>query len=259
MPPNPLVVQGSAAGETDCIEISPASTSLFRSVEHASPGPCVESAVERPAQQLTGSDGACGHEERLEGMAFDAAVAEERERRRLAKGLHDRVSQALALARLELTSVRGDLLGESRRRFDGAMAQLEQAAQDTSEILFELSPPILYDFGLEAALAWLAEDLEKRYGIRVAISGDGQHAPLDDAAKAVVFRTVRALLREARRERHVEVELTLRLVEEQLCIDIAKPRGLSESAAGRNTLASARVPLFRGTDSTSDQHGTGDP
>ena len=134
------------------------------------------------------------YQEELRRMSFEAAVTEERERRRIATELHDRMGQALALAQIKLTSVRGELAGESRSAVDGAVQLLEQAIVDTRTLIFDLSPPILYDLGLQEALTWLAEDLEKRHGIKVEVSDDGASKPLDDAAKGVVFRAVRELL-----------------------------------------------------------------
>jgi PAS domain S-box-containing protein len=134
------------------------------------------------------------YQEELHRMSFEAAVTEERERRRIATELHDRMGQALALAEIKLTSVRGELTGEARSAVDGAVELLEQAIGDARTLIFDLSPPILYDLGLGEALAWLAEDLEKRHGIKVEVTDDGASKPLDDAAKGVVFRAVRELL-----------------------------------------------------------------
>jgi PAS domain S-box-containing protein len=134
------------------------------------------------------------YQERLQRMAFDAALTEERERRRIAIELHDRIGQALALAQIKLTSVRGELQGETRAAVDGAVALLEQAITDKRTLIFELSPPVLYDLGLKDALAWLAEDVEKRFGIAVQVVDDGMEKPLDEASRALVFRAVRELL-----------------------------------------------------------------
>lgn len=74
------------------------------------------------------------------------------------------------------------------------MALLEQAIADMRALIFDLSPPILYDLGLGEALAWLAEDSAKRYGITLDVSDDGSEKPMDDVTRAVVFRAVRELV-----------------------------------------------------------------
>jgi two-component system CheB/CheR fusion protein len=216
------------------------------------------------------------YQERLQHMSFDAVVTEERERRRIAIDLHDRLGQALALAQIKLTSVRGELSGEIRSSVDGAVELLEQSITDARGLIFELSPPVLYDLGLKAALGWLAEDLEKRHGIRVEVCDDGTDKPLDDAAKAVVFRAVRELLMNVlKHAQSSDAKVSLRLVDGQFHIDV-EDRGVGfevgakadapgrqgfgllsvreqiarlggnmvvDSSPGRGTLMGVRVPL----------------
>jgi len=157
-------------------------------------GPVVVAFVTDITERRNAEKKIQAYQEELRQMSFDAAVAEERERRRIATDLHDRMGQALALAQIKLTSVRGELSGEVRAAVDGAVELLEQAHIDARTLIFDLSPPILYDLGLGEALAWLAEDLEKRHGIKVEVTDDKASKPLDDASKGVVFRAVRELL-----------------------------------------------------------------
>jgi PAS domain S-box-containing protein len=161
------------------------------------------------------------YQERLQRMSFEAVVTEEQERRRIAIDLHDRLGQALALAQIKLAEVRREISGEPRSRLDSATELLEQAITDMGSVIFDLSPPVLYDLGLHAALGWLAEDLERRHGIKVQVSDDGQDKPLDDAAKGVVFRAVRELLMNVLKHAGcTDAKVTLRLAEAQLHIDV---------------------------------------
>jgi len=134
------------------------------------------------------------YREELRRMAFDAAVTEERERRRIAAALHDQTAQSLALAQIKLGSVRAGLTGEPRAAVDASVELVAQAIAETRTLIFDLSPPILYDLGLPQALAWLAEDLQKRHGLTIAVTADQSVPPLEDIAKGVVFRAVRELL-----------------------------------------------------------------
>jgi two-component system, chemotaxis family, CheB/CheR fusion protein len=148
---------------------------------------------ERAAKELH------AYQEDLQRMSFEAAIAEERERRRLAIELHDRLGQPLALAQIKLTSVRGELSGDARAAVDAAVALLEQAIAEERALIFDLSPPILYDLGLAEALAWLAEDFEARYGITLEVVDDGSEKPMNDSTRAIVFRTVRELVMNVRK------------------------------------------------------------
>ena len=160
------------------------------------------------------------YQERLRRMAFDASLTEERERRRIAIALHDRIGHALALAQIKLTSARGDLAGASRTAVDGGVELLEQAIADQRTLIFELSPPVLYDFGLKEALAWLAEDVEKRHGMQIEVVDDGADKPLDDASKAVVFRAVRELVMNVLKHAKAPARASLRRAEDHLEIDV---------------------------------------
>lgn len=127
-------------------------------------------------------------------MAFDAAVAAERERRRIATDLHDRIGQTPSLAQIKLTAVRDVVTGDPRAIVDEGIALIAQTIADTRTLVFDLSPPVLYDLGLHAALSWLAEDVEMRHGMHVELLDDSSDKPLDDMAAALVFRAVRELL-----------------------------------------------------------------
>lgn len=134
------------------------------------------------------------YQHKLQGMAFDRAKTEEGERRRIAVELHDRIGQSLALAEIKLTSVRDGITGKARAAVEDAIGLLERSIVETRSLTFELSPPVLYDLGLAEALSWLAEDIEKRQGLRIELADDGAEKSLDQTTRALVFRAVREIL-----------------------------------------------------------------
>ena len=132
------------------------------------------------------------YRENLRQMAFDAAVAEERQRRRLALDLHDNVGQTLALAQLRLKTVPAPPVGATD--LSEGIKLIAKALNDTRELTFELSPPVLYDLGLPAAVAWLGEQLESQHQLHVEVDADAPFAKLDDEVAGLLFRAVRELL-----------------------------------------------------------------
>ena len=64
----------------------------------------------------------------------------------------------------------------------------------TRSLVFELSPPILYELGFEPAMEWLAEHMEQQYGLVVSVEDDDLPKPLDNEARVLLFRAVRELL-----------------------------------------------------------------
>ena len=71
---------------------------------------------------------------------------------------------------------------------------VEQTIQYTRSLTFELSPPILYDLGFEAAVEWLAEMMQEQHGLRIEVQSDKGPKPLDDEIRVLLFQAVRELL-----------------------------------------------------------------
>ena len=132
-------------------------------------------------------------ERALQAAVAAATLAEERERRKLAADLHDDAGQLLSLASLKLHA-----LGEARELERGArMAELEdllvEIRRRISSLSFQLSPPLLHDVGLIAAVQWLAEDLETSHGLSVKIIEEHE-LKLDENARVTFYRAIRELL-----------------------------------------------------------------
>jgi len=135
------------------------------------------------------------YQRRLRVLGAKLILAEEGERRRIASGLHDHAVQALGLAKLRLQHFREDVkTAPQRGTIDEIQKSVEQALHETRTLLFELSPAILYELGLEAAVRWLAERVQKEHGLEVRCRADGVSAGLDGDVRVVVFRAVRELL-----------------------------------------------------------------
>lgn len=136
-----------------------------------------------------------GDRDRLRALAAELAIAEERERRRIASGLHDQVGQMLGIAKIKLgealaagpvEKVAGPL-AESRRLVDRAIREIRSLS-------FELSSPVLQELGLEAALASLAESMESRHGIPCVFEAERPSPEISEERAVLVVSAVRELL-----------------------------------------------------------------
>ena len=135
------------------------------------------------------------YQKQLQSLASELSLTEERERRQVATVLHDRIGQTLAVSKIKLAAVREELSGSDHSGPVGEILELiEQTIQDTRSLTLELSPPILYELGLEAALQWLAEEFQRRHGIPCELEDDAVDKPLDDDIRVVLFQSVRELL-----------------------------------------------------------------
>ena len=135
------------------------------------------------------------YQEKLRSIASELILTEERERRRIAVELHDRIGQPLAVSRIKLGVLKGQCpKAESVKIIDEVNAFINEAMGDTRSLIFEISPPILYDLGLEPALEWLVENLQKQHGIAAEFRDDRQEKPLEHDLKILLFQSVRELL-----------------------------------------------------------------
>lgn len=136
------------------------------------------------------------YQRRLKALAAQLTIAEERERRRIAGDLHDRVSQSLALARMQLAAARKATSGAKRTAIlDDVSESLREAVQETRQLVSDLSSPAMNEIGLAAAIAeWLEEQVERRHGLKMEFTDECGKVPLDDVARAILFRNVRELV-----------------------------------------------------------------
>jgi PAS domain S-box-containing protein len=135
------------------------------------------------------------YQEQLRSVASELSLTEERERRRLATDLHDHVGQILALAQIQLGAIRESAAStQLAEPMDEVRRLIEQTIQYTRSLTFELSPPILYDLGFEAAVEWLAELIQTQHGISIKVQAGRSALPMNDENRVILFQTVRELL-----------------------------------------------------------------
>jgi len=131
----------------------------------------------------------------LTSLAAELSRAEELERRRIATELHDQVAQTLALSKIKLNSLLlSDKCGDNREDIREIVDHLSSSIDEIRSLTFQLSPPILHEVGLEAALEWLADEYREKYGLRIAFRDDGSPKPLEEEIRAALFQMSRELL-----------------------------------------------------------------
>ena len=145
--------------------------------------------VENIQDRKSSEEQVLAYQEQLQSLAAEISLSEERERRRIATELHDRIGQSLAFARLKLAG-----LSREQKELKPVQDLIEQAIVDTRSLTFELSPPVLYELGLVPALEWLTRKIEQEHGVQTRFHDDGQPKPLGENFRIVLFQAVRELL-----------------------------------------------------------------
>jgi two-component system sensor histidine kinase UhpB len=147
-------------------------------------------------------------ERRRAGSA--ALRAQEEERARVARDLHDEVNQSLTGLLLRLEAVREAAPPELEPELAETRALANQAMRELLSLARQLRPTALDDLGLTAAIGGQLEQLE-RSGLATELTADGDFSDLDDDVQLVVYRVAQeALTNAGRHSEATRVAATLR-------------------------------------------------
>ncbi|MEX0746026.1 MAG: PAS domain S-box protein [Phycisphaeraceae bacterium] len=132
----------------------------------------------------------------LRKLARQLTRAEEQERRRLAQMLHDHLQQLLVAAKFRLPMIADQPPGH---RETAAIVQevdslLDESVEASRSLARELSPPILHEAGLAAALHWLAGQMREKHGLMVHVHADESLEVTAGEFRSVMFQATRELL-----------------------------------------------------------------
>lgn len=149
----------------------------------------------------------------LRALALELTRTEQRERRRLAKILHDHLQQLLVSTKMQIFMLqRGELSEKSAAALNLVQTAIEDAIAVSRSVTVELSPPILDQAGLAPALEWLSGRLNEQYKVNVKIHATDCPELNSDEERLLLFECTRELLFNAVKHAGVpdiEVYLTL--------------------------------------------------
>ncbi|MBD3289151.1 PAS domain S-box protein [candidate division KSB1 bacterium] len=134
------------------------------------------------------------YQNKLRALTSQLISSEERERRRIATGLHDDIVQELMIARNRLTEMIGKQESSANREdLEGINEFVANAIAKTRTLTFEISPPVLYELGLVPAIEWFAEEFQEKYDIKIIVKHTGEIYKIDEEIRNVMFQSVREL------------------------------------------------------------------
>ena len=161
----------------------------------------------------------------LSALTMEVTLAEERERRSLAQDLHDDLGQILAMAKLKLTALEqpdGADQQSHLQQIREIEAMVDRANRSVRSLSLQLSPPVLHQLGLVAALEWLAEEVYRSYGLTVMVRDDGRPKPLPQVSGYLLFRAVRELLINVSKHAGVtRADVSVEIVEDNLIVSVS--------------------------------------
>jgi two-component system, NarL family, sensor histidine kinase UhpB len=165
-----------------------------------------------------------------------ALRAQEGERLRIARGLHDEVGQVLTGVLLQLDSLAGSEDPARNSDIRETKESVRQALEEVRRIARELRPEMLEDLGLVSALTELSRKFAEQSGIRVDRDFADDLPPLSDEAEIAVYRVAQeSLTNVARHASASRVEIELRTGVDSVVLRVADDgRGLPETYARNN-------------------------
>lgn len=183
----------------------------------------------------------------LQELSSELGIAQERERHRIASGMHDTAIQDLALAQIKLGQLKQQLASTSQRPAVEEIRELiDSAIQTTRSMVFELSPPVLYELGLKAALSWLCETLSTKYGVRFHFEADTLDAPLSENRKVILFQATRELaLNVCQHADAREATIRLSMADHEIAITVEdQGKGFDMRGARNHSRDNSKFGLF---------------
>ncbi len=164
-------------------------------------------------------------EKQLRAVAFRIQGVQETERKHLAQELHDRVGQSLSALNLNLNIITNQLSTESNTKIEArlqdSMSLVEETTMHIRDVMADLHPQVLDDYGLLAALRWYCERFSDRTGIDVEVRGEELSPRPSLIIESIFFRIAQEALTNV--AKHAEASLaTLKLedVEAHLCMTV---------------------------------------
>jgi two-component system, NarL family, sensor histidine kinase UhpB len=151
---------------------------------------------------------------RLRNLSQRLIEVEDSVRRKINRELHDRVGASLSAVNLNLSIVRSQLPQESHRevgaRLDDTQRLLEETTTHVRDLMADLHPPALDDYGLFAALQTYIHDLGARIAVPISMHGEPFVPRLPLAAETALFRVAQGALANTAAHAHAKrIEILL--------------------------------------------------
>ena len=136
-------------------------------------------------------------EHRMRELSQQLVAAQEEERRRISRELHDHIGQMLTALRMELGRIErlrmpsnmpvSEAVVESREIVDAIVRSVR-------DLSLGLRPSMLDDLGLQSALEWHVRDFSRRFGIRVDLRIEKLETEFPDHYRTCIYRVVQEAL-----------------------------------------------------------------
>ena len=190
-------------------------------------------------------------------LAGRLIVSQEAERQRIARELHDDLSQKIALLNIEIDQMAAEAHGsESRTRLRDLSLRAGEIATDVHNLSHELHPSKLQTLGLVAAVQSLCQEVSRQFTVDVAFTAGTLPRSIDPGVSLCLYRIAQEALHNVTRHSHARhAAVRVAMDDDALSLQIAGLVSMRERVAlakghlaihafpGRGTRIAVRVPL----------------
>jgi signal transduction histidine kinase len=142
----------------------------------------------------------------LRAYAISVQRAQEEERERISRELHDDICQRLSGMKFRVEVLAGDAEPANKRMVKGLRdinRELDRAITEVQRISSNLRPSVLDDFGLVTALRMLCKDFEKLHAVRTSFrEADAPPGPVDTNIEIALYRVAQEALSNTAKHSH---------------------------------------------------------
>jgi len=180
-------------------------------------------------------------EQEIQRLSVEARRAEEEERRRISRELHDETGQSMLALRLQLEMMEQDAPAPLRSRLGEARAIVERTVEELRRIVAALSPAVLERLGLESAVRQLGARFGKLRlaSLRTRISVCSGDLPRE--TQEVIYRVAQECLQNiAKHSQATHVDLSLLAADKRIRLSVA------DNGAGFSAETALRKPMSFG-------------
>lgn len=151
------------------------------------------------------------YQRKLKTLNRELSLVEEHERRRIAENLHDGLGQTLSLAYIKLSSIIDvNVSPVVKETIDTTSELINKAINESRTLTYDLSPPILYELGLIAALKWKLDQVEQKHKVQTKIYGENTELNIVKEYNIFIYRIFSELLQNIIKHAQAD-KITLRI------------------------------------------------
>ena len=130
----------------------------------------------------------------LQNLTKEITLLEERQKKAIAANIHDHMSQSLVISKMKLSELEKNKgLNNYLTDIQFIKDHISEALENSRKITYELSPPVLYQFGIIETMYWLSDKIFEQYKIRVNFKSNKEHIELDESRLIFVYRIIQEI------------------------------------------------------------------